>query len=76
VLDGGVRTGSDVAVALCLGATAVAVGRPVLWGLAAAGQDGAARALELLQTQTVDAVRQLGAPTRTDLTPERLRRRG
>ncbi|MFM7062885.1 MAG: alpha-hydroxy acid oxidase [Actinomycetes bacterium] len=76
VLDGGVRTGSDVVVALCLGATAVAVGRPVLWGLASAGQPGAARALELLQTQTVDAVRQLGAPTHKDLTPERLRRRG
>ena len=76
VLDGGVRTGSDVVVALCLGATAVAVGRPVLWGLAAAGQAGVERALELLQTQTVDAVRQLGAPTRKDLTPERLRRQG
>jgi 4-hydroxymandelate oxidase len=76
VLDGGVRTGSDVVVALCLGATAVAVGRPVLWGLAAGGRAGVEQALELLQTQTVDAVRQLGAPTRKDLTPERLRRRG
>ena len=75
LMDGGVRTGTDVVKALCLGADAVAVGRPVLWGLAAGGRDGVARALELLQSQTVDAARQLGAPTRADLAPERLRRR-
>jgi len=74
VLDGGVRSGTDVVTALCLGATAVGVGRPVLWGLAADGQAGVERALEILQTQTLDAVRQLGAPTRAMLTHDRLRR--
>jgi 4-hydroxymandelate oxidase len=73
LLDGGVRCGADVVTALCLGADAVGVGRPVLWGLAAAGRAGAAKALELLSRQTVATMRQLGTPTLADLTPERLR---
>ena len=48
LLDGGVRRGSDVFKALGLGASAVLVGRPQLWGLAVAGQAGVARVLELL----------------------------
>ncbi|QFZ21064.1 alpha-hydroxy acid oxidase [Saccharothrix syringae] len=51
LLDGGVRGGGDVAVALALGAAAVGVGRPVLWGLAAAGEAGVARVLELLRDE-------------------------
>jgi isopentenyl diphosphate isomerase/L-lactate dehydrogenase-like FMN-dependent dehydrogenase len=47
-VDGGIRRGSDVVVALALGARAVLVGRPVLWGLAHAGESGARRVLELL----------------------------
>jgi 4-hydroxymandelate oxidase len=47
-LDGGVRRGSDVLIALALGARAVGVGRPVLWALAAAGENGVARYLALL----------------------------
>ena len=46
LLDGGVRRGTDVLKALALGATAVAVGRPVIWGLAADGERGAGRVLE------------------------------
>ena len=51
LVDGGVRRGSDVFAALALGARAVLVGRPVLWGLAASGQAGATAVLELLRDQ-------------------------
>ncbi len=54
VLDGGVRRGTDVVKALALGATAVALGRPVLWALALDGQAGVTHALELLRAE-VDA---------------------
>jgi 4-hydroxymandelate oxidase len=49
LMDGGVRRGADVVKALALGATAVGIGRPVLWGLAVGGQDGASRVLEILR---------------------------
>jgi isopentenyl diphosphate isomerase/L-lactate dehydrogenase-like FMN-dependent dehydrogenase len=48
LLDGGVRRGSDVFKALGLGATAVLVGRPQLWGLSVAGQAGVAHVLDVL----------------------------
>jgi 4-hydroxymandelate oxidase len=51
LLDGGVRRGSDVLKALALGATAVQVGRPVLWGLAANGQAGVEQALTILRQE-------------------------
>jgi isopentenyl diphosphate isomerase/L-lactate dehydrogenase-like FMN-dependent dehydrogenase len=51
LVDGGVRRGVDVMVALALGARAVLVGRPVLWGLAVDGADGAQRVLELLRDE-------------------------
>ena len=50
-VDGGIRRGSDVVVALALGARAVLVGRPVLWGLAHAGEAGVSRVLELLRDE-------------------------
>ena len=50
-LDSGIRRGTDVLKALALGARAVLVGRPVLWGLAADGADGARRVLELLRDE-------------------------
>jgi 4-hydroxymandelate oxidase len=51
LLDGGVRRGSDVLKALALGARAVLIGRPYLWGLAVAGEAGARQVLELLATE-------------------------
>ena len=48
-LDGGVRSGSDVLIALALGARAVLVGRPVMWGMALGGADGVARVLDDLR---------------------------
>lgn len=51
LVDGGIRRGVDVAIALALGAHAVLVGRPALWGLAAGGEAGARRVLELLREE-------------------------
>ncbi len=51
LVDGGIRRGVDVAIALALGADAVLVGRPALWGLAVAGEQGARRVLELLREE-------------------------
>jgi 4-hydroxymandelate oxidase len=50
-VDGGIRSGSDVLKALSLGATAVMVGRPIIWGLAINGETGARAVLEELQLQ-------------------------
>ncbi len=51
LMDGGVRRGTDVVKALALGATAVQIGRPYIWGLAAFGQEGAQRVWELLAAE-------------------------
>jgi 4-hydroxymandelate oxidase len=52
LVDGGIRRGVDVVRALALGARSVLLGRPVLWGLSADGERGAARVLELLRAET------------------------
>lgn len=75
VLDGGVRRGSDVAVALAIGAEAVLVGRPALWGLAFDGEAGARLALEMLAEELRLALALLGAPSPADLTPDHVQRR-
>jgi 4-hydroxymandelate oxidase len=62
LLDGGVRRGLDVLKALALGATAVLVGRPVLWGLAVAGQEGVEHALGLLRQELDLAMALAGCP--------------
>src|SRR5918999_3881166 len=51
LLDGGVRRGTDILKALALGADAVAIGRPQLWGLAADGANGVRRVLEMLRDE-------------------------
>jgi isopentenyl diphosphate isomerase/L-lactate dehydrogenase-like FMN-dependent dehydrogenase len=62
-LDGGIRRGSDILKALALGAKAVLVGRPVLWGLAVNGMEGALHVLELLRTELELAMVLAGRPT-------------
>lgn len=69
LVDGGFRRGVDVVKALALGARAVAIGRPYLWGLGAFGQAGVERALELMERETLAAMQQMGAPTVRDLVP-------
>ncbi|GAA2591863.1 alpha-hydroxy acid oxidase [Streptomyces axinellae] len=56
LMDGGIRSGGDVLKAVALGASAVLVGRPVIWGLATAGEDGARQVLELLAAELRDAM--------------------
>jgi isopentenyl diphosphate isomerase/L-lactate dehydrogenase-like FMN-dependent dehydrogenase len=63
LMDGGVRRGTDVVTALALGARAVLVGRPVLFGLAVDGEAGAARVLELLREEVWRALALLGCAT-------------
>ena len=72
-LDSGIRRGSDIAKALCLGADAVLVGRAYAYGLAAAGDAGVARALEILTTDLARSMKLLGAATVADLRPELVR---
>ena len=67
LLDGGVRTGPDVVKAVALGARAVLIGRPVLWGLAAGGQAGVERVLALLRDEIADTLRQVGVPRLGDV---------
>ena len=63
LIDGGVRRGTDVVKALALGAQAALIGRPVLWGLAANGEEGAYRVLELLKAEFDLAMALCGART-------------
>lgn len=62
LIDGGFRRGEDVAKALVLGAHAVCIGRPILWGLGAFGEAGVARVLELLRIETRAALQPCGVP--------------
>jgi 4-hydroxymandelate oxidase len=73
-VDGGVRRGLDVAVALALGARGVLVGRPVFWALAAGGQAGVERALAVLREELEIAMALLGAPTVTAISRAHLAR--
>jgi 4-hydroxymandelate oxidase len=71
-LDGGVRRGTDVVTALALGARAVFIGRPFLYALAAAGEAGVARAVEIVREETSIAMALLGCPTIDAITRDRV----
>jgi 4-hydroxymandelate oxidase len=76
LVDGGIRRGSDIAVALALGATAVGVGRPVLWGLAAGGEAGVREVLAALHDEYDHTLALCGGRRNTDLTPDMVVRKG
>jgi isopentenyl diphosphate isomerase/L-lactate dehydrogenase-like FMN-dependent dehydrogenase len=69
LMDGGIRRGSDIVKAICVGARAVLVGRAYAYGLAAAGYDGVARALEILRNDLERTLRLLGCPSVSELNP-------
>ena len=67
LLDGGIRRGTDVAKALCLGAKAVLIGRAYAYGLGAAGEAGVARAIDILRTDFVRTLKLLGCASAAEL---------
>jgi len=67
LMDGGIRRGSDIVKAVCLGARAVLIGRGYAYGLAAAGRPGVRRALEILKADVERTLRLLGCPSITAL---------
>jgi 4-hydroxymandelate oxidase len=76
LMDGGVRRGSDAAVALALGAAAVGVGRPVLWGLAAEGETGVRQVLDALGAELDHVLALCGARRPGELTRDQVVARG
>ncbi len=76
IFDGGIRCGADAFVALALGATSVAVGRPHVYGLAIAGAEGAAEVLRNLRAELDLLLGLTGCTSLADLTPDRLVRVG
>jgi isopentenyl diphosphate isomerase/L-lactate dehydrogenase-like FMN-dependent dehydrogenase len=74
LVDGGIRRGVDIAIALALGADAVLVGRPALWGLAVGGEAGARRVLEMLRAELELTLALCGCASPAELSREHLRR--
>ena len=74
MIDGGVRRGTDVLKALALGASAVGIGRPYVWGLAAFGEAGVDRVLEILDNEFITIMRQVGALNVKQLTRDNVTR--
>jgi isopentenyl diphosphate isomerase/L-lactate dehydrogenase-like FMN-dependent dehydrogenase len=74
LIDGGVRRGTDALKALALGATAVGIGRPYVWGLASFGEPGVDRVLEIMDTEFITIMRQVGALNIAQITRENVSR--
>ncbi|XP_054717069.1 2-Hydroxyacid oxidase 1-like [Uloborus diversus] len=66
-LDGGVRSGSDVFIALALGAKAVFIGRPVIWGLAVKGEEGVRNVLQIIKQEFISTMKLAGVSSVTDI---------
>ena len=67
-VDGGFRRGTDIVKALALGARAIGIGRPYIWGLSAFGQQGVERVLDILRAELQLTMRQVGAPSVRQIT--------
>jgi L-lactate dehydrogenase (cytochrome) len=67
LMDGGVRRGSDIVKAICMGARAVLVGRAYAYGLGAAGEAGVSRAVAILRADLVRTMKLLGCSSIADL---------
>lgn len=67
-IDGGIRRGTDIFKALALGATAVGIGRPQVWGLAAFGQSGVEAVIDILNRELATMMRHAGTPTVASIT--------
>jgi len=74
LIDGGVRRGTDVLKALGLGASAVGIGRPYVWGLASFGEAGVDRVLEILDDEFITIMRQVGALNINQITRDNVTR--
>ncbi len=75
LMDGGVRRGTDVVKALALGADAVSIGRPYVWGLAIGGEQGVAQVLDMLTQELRSAMALVGAASIADIVPQMIERR-
>ena len=73
IIDSGFRRGTDIIKALALGAKACMIGRPYLYGLAAGGENGVARALQILNDEFVRNMRLIGCASLSELRPDHLR---
>ncbi|KAJ0515083.1 putative (S)-2-hydroxy-acid oxidase [Helianthus annuus] len=73
LFDGGIRRGTDVFKALALGAQAVMVGRPIVFGLAAKGEYGVKRVIEMLKDELELTMALSGCPTLNDITRNHVR---
>jgi isopentenyl diphosphate isomerase/L-lactate dehydrogenase-like FMN-dependent dehydrogenase len=69
LVDGGFRRGSDIFKALALGATAVGIGRPYIWGLASFGQEGVEKVLDILRSELLFVMRQAGTRSIAEINP-------
>ncbi|HEY9786561.1 MAG TPA: alpha-hydroxy acid oxidase [Candidatus Obscuribacterales bacterium] len=73
IVDGGIRRGTDVLKAIAFGASVVMVGRPILWGLAYDGENGAVRVLDILRQELDLCMALSGCPTLASITPDMVR---
>lgn len=69
LFDSGVRRGTDVFKAMALGASAICIGRPYLWGLGAFGQPGVERVLQILRDEYSGVMQQMGAANTAAIVP-------